>query len=870
MSISLKNITAADTISSLVDKINYNFDQIVMNGGGIEGPKGDIGYPGMQGITGEQGAKGDQGNQGIRGSVWHLLNPTTEINENTRLDDPTDPDHKDPSGIPYQDNDMLLVLKMSDNSTSDKVIDSIWNVMYDENTNGYYPVNEQRIMTLDFFQQIPNADDNPNSIIRTAPSTNGRRGIVLNDYNGNINNISSTLVDDIIQHNIILIYTEAPEDAGEGSPNCGIVFYKNNSDDVLGDTGSDSGVGRMPRINYVVSQDERIKYLNICAPEQSLILKSKNDIKINSTEGVISCRINSNIQQNSNSTTRFELYKYDENTANKESYIEVNYNNDISELNLSGNNILLKNINANKNWIKIFDIPNVLSSCDILLENDNNCVDFDKILSVGKNGMYTPNPPTDPTDNYYNQARIVLNNDDNAVKEIVLIGSKITAGKLPNSMSYNDDTTDGGLNHNFNKFGMYIEKEHLSLCSTKKYNNNSLTHTYYSQIKLNAEANGRNNITLSTTYPGVIEMSNISGLYNSSIINYTDSTIDYSQKFIYAAPMGDKIISNNRYKYANCNFYKNLNIKNVNNIGAMYAGTTIFNGKYSDSSATVNDKLIYNFIRIGNVVHCTFSGVIDTSKICARTSDTPNIVLRPTNNYLADESYYKCNDSTYISEWTSSTYSQQYGSTTSATTIIGAGSINLATLNFIYLYLYPPIIRLTYKNNVYSTGVKNLIGHLTYSANGAIYEKSLSYNDNPTELSTNNNFIKIPHIKIFNMKNSVSNQFSVLNGGIGSANISTVNVAFDDFALNGTFTTKLVEIYGEFSYLLDIEYNPLLNHIHHKEDLFIPWIENDSSEGGEAPINSGSTTTNGDSGTTTNIGGNTNQEEENISSDINP
>ena len=58
MSIQIKEIIASDTISGLVEKLNYNFDQILLNGGGPRGP---------QGVS---GAKGNIGDRGIRGNIW--------------------------------------------------------------------------------------------------------------------------------------------------------------------------------------------------------------------------------------------------------------------------------------------------------------------------------------------------------------------------------------------------------------------------------------------------------------------------------------------------------------------------------------------------------------------------------------------------------------------------------------------------------------------------------------------------------------------------------------------------------------------------------------------------------------------------------
>lgn len=55
MAITIKEINSADQVSEMVDKINFNFDQLLINGGGPEGPQGDI---------------GGLGPLGPRGSVW--------------------------------------------------------------------------------------------------------------------------------------------------------------------------------------------------------------------------------------------------------------------------------------------------------------------------------------------------------------------------------------------------------------------------------------------------------------------------------------------------------------------------------------------------------------------------------------------------------------------------------------------------------------------------------------------------------------------------------------------------------------------------------------------------------------------------------
>ena len=72
MPINLKQIFIPDSDSIKLDKVNYNFDQLVANGGGPRGSQGSIGQTGPQGTTGKQGFQGvvgDIGNQGPIGLI---------------------------------------------------------------------------------------------------------------------------------------------------------------------------------------------------------------------------------------------------------------------------------------------------------------------------------------------------------------------------------------------------------------------------------------------------------------------------------------------------------------------------------------------------------------------------------------------------------------------------------------------------------------------------------------------------------------------------------------------------------------------------------------------------------------------------------
>lgn len=68
MIINLKQVSLADSDNIKLDKINYNFDQLVANGGGPQGPTGSKGDTGAQGVTGTRGFQGFQGDIGFQGT----------------------------------------------------------------------------------------------------------------------------------------------------------------------------------------------------------------------------------------------------------------------------------------------------------------------------------------------------------------------------------------------------------------------------------------------------------------------------------------------------------------------------------------------------------------------------------------------------------------------------------------------------------------------------------------------------------------------------------------------------------------------------------------------------------------------------------
>ena len=68
MAINIKELFTLDAHNIHVDKINYNFDQIVANSGGPKGIKGEIG---ITGDTGQKGEKGEVGEKGVGEWIWH-------------------------------------------------------------------------------------------------------------------------------------------------------------------------------------------------------------------------------------------------------------------------------------------------------------------------------------------------------------------------------------------------------------------------------------------------------------------------------------------------------------------------------------------------------------------------------------------------------------------------------------------------------------------------------------------------------------------------------------------------------------------------------------------------------------------------------
>ena len=89
MAINIKELFNADADNIKVDKINYNFDQLILSGGGPSGIKGDTGLTGNTGLKGEKGdigSKGEEGTKGEQGSSANLWDRDTILSASGDVD----------------------------------------------------------------------------------------------------------------------------------------------------------------------------------------------------------------------------------------------------------------------------------------------------------------------------------------------------------------------------------------------------------------------------------------------------------------------------------------------------------------------------------------------------------------------------------------------------------------------------------------------------------------------------------------------------------------------------------------------------------------------------------------------------------------
>jgi len=121
MAINIKEILTNDSDVIKVDKTNYNFDQLVANGGGPIGIKGQKGELGGVGTTGAKGEKGDEGVKGDTGATGADVNNWGRIS----YDSVTDADILKPKRDDNTDEPVSIIL--GDEGYEDGVTDGIDN-----------------------------------------------------------------------------------------------------------------------------------------------------------------------------------------------------------------------------------------------------------------------------------------------------------------------------------------------------------------------------------------------------------------------------------------------------------------------------------------------------------------------------------------------------------------------------------------------------------------------------------------------------------------------------------------------------------------------------------------------------------------------
>lgn len=114
MSINIREILTTDSDIIKVDKTNYNFDQIVANGGGPIGLKGQKGEFGSTGNTGSKGQKGEQGVKGEVGPSGQDLNNWSRMDYDATTDTSIlkpkkDSDDQEPSSVVLGDDGVNFV-----------------------------------------------------------------------------------------------------------------------------------------------------------------------------------------------------------------------------------------------------------------------------------------------------------------------------------------------------------------------------------------------------------------------------------------------------------------------------------------------------------------------------------------------------------------------------------------------------------------------------------------------------------------------------------------------------------------------------------------------------------------------------------------
>jgi hypothetical protein len=84
MPIIIKEILGSDNMSGFVEKVNFNFDQIILAGGGPPGPFGPQGIPGNVGPLGKRGNRWYTGASAF-GQTGDLLSQDNFLDTNGKV-----------------------------------------------------------------------------------------------------------------------------------------------------------------------------------------------------------------------------------------------------------------------------------------------------------------------------------------------------------------------------------------------------------------------------------------------------------------------------------------------------------------------------------------------------------------------------------------------------------------------------------------------------------------------------------------------------------------------------------------------------------------------------------------------------------------
>jgi microcystin-dependent protein len=229
--INILNILPGDQQSILVDKVNYNFDQILTAGGGPQGPQG---IRGATGAIGPQGVQGPTGPQGLKGARWYVQ-PTAPASGNVQYS---------PWGEPELGDYWL-------SGTSDA------------NPLGIYVYNEVTPGTLGW--EFSTVSFNNTSVFTAVDDLNNTRdralihdtefsnkyGLVLSDY-GVISGDTNFNYDPAFVTKFTINAEKAKLKIAtdpSGAP-CLISFGRANLDNAFGTTGSSFSQGHNPRFQW--------------------------------------------------------------------------------------------------------------------------------------------------------------------------------------------------------------------------------------------------------------------------------------------------------------------------------------------------------------------------------------------------------------------------------------------------------------------------------------------------------------------------------------------------------------------------------------------------------------------------------------------